>query len=67
VSGVAFEPHGSTVEGAGGNTAEVYENNIDGQRLQDGSDAGWSGPTRVTACSADRAILQADIRNKASI
>jgi len=31
VSGVAFEPHGSTVEGAGGNTAEGDENNIRGR------------------------------------
>jgi len=31
MSGVAFEPHGSTVEGAGGNTAQGDENNIRGQ------------------------------------
>jgi len=50
---------GSTVEGAGGNTAEGDADNIRAQWLRDGSDAGWSGPTRGTACPADWAILQA--------
>jgi len=36
-----------------GMSAKGDADNIHRQRLEGGSDAGWSGPTRVTACPAD--------------